>query len=138
MSSCHGENDWHFSTTTESIWWIVYLLAELITLIYLVAACALQYWRGSRRDAVILGIGIFWFVGALLLEYLAEAGVVPLFYWGEFGFLGLAVAASLQLANQVIGTEEGLTAQQSALESLVEERTVDLQEANKQLVKQDT
>lgn len=126
-----------FLDATESFWSILFLLAQLVTLVYLVTACLLQYRRGQRRDATILGAGVLWFVGGIFLEVLAEAGVIRLFYWGEFGFLGLAVAVSLQMANQVIETEEGLDRHRQNLEELVDERTAELQAATARMVQQE-
>ena len=113
------------------------MLVQLLTLAFLVVACVLQFRRGERRDAISLGIGVGWFVGALILELLGEAGVIPLFYWGEFGFLGLAVTMSLQMTHQVIETEESLEKSQDELEAKVAARTRELEETNARLVSQE-
>jgi signal transduction histidine kinase len=84
---------------TDSYWSALLLLMQLLTLAFLAIACVLQFRRGERRDAISLGIGVGWFVGALILELLGEAGVIPLFNWGEFGFLGLAVTMSLHMTH---------------------------------------
>ena len=126
-----------FLDATDSYWSMLFLLVQLLTLAYLVIACVLQFRQGERRDAIFLGIGVGWFVGALILELMGEAGVITLFYWGEFGFLGLAVTMSLQMTNQVIETEESLEKSQDELEARVTRRTGELEVTNARLVRQE-
>jgi len=126
-----------FLDATDSYWSILFLLVQLLALAFLVIACVLQFRRGERRDAISLGIGVGWFVGALILELLGEAGVIPLFYWGELGFLGLAVTMSLHMTHQVIETEESLEKSQDELEARVAKRTEELKVTNARLVKQE-
>lgn len=120
-----------------SIWIDIFLLAQLVTLGFIIFALTRQFIRGERQPAVILGLGLLPFIAGILYEVLGESGVVPYIPFGEFGFLGIAIAASLQMANSVIKTEEALARHQDELTMLVEERTAHLQEANKRLVAQE-
>lgn len=113
------------------------ILAQLATIGFIAYACFRQYRRGEHRAAVVLGVGVAWFVATLVGDILIEAGVMEFVFMTDFGFLGFAVAMSLQMADSVIRTEEALARQQDQLESLVEERTADLQEANERLVVQE-
>jgi signal transduction histidine kinase len=120
----------------ENIWGLLLLLAQLVTLGFIVAAGMGQYRRGKRQAALVLLGGMAWFIVALLYEILAEVGLwvyVPL---AETGFLGIAIAMSLQMANTVIKTEEALAASEKNLEGMVVERTAELQEAQARLIDQ--
>jgi signal transduction histidine kinase len=118
---------------TDSFWSLLFLVAQLATFGFILVACALQFRRGRRQAATILGIGIVWFIATLVVELMGEGGLVGYMPYGEFGFLGLAVAVSLQMANSVIRTEEELAEHRLSLEKLVEARTAELKEANQQL-----
>ena len=123
-------------TTIEaagSIWVDIILLARLITLGYIIFALVRQFWRGDRQPALILGLGLLPFIVGIFYEILGETGVVPYFPLGEIGFLGIAIAASLQMANSVIRTEEALDRHRQNLEGLVEARTAQLAQANESL-----
>jgi hypothetical protein len=117
-----------------SVWLDILLLARLVTLGYIIVALIRQYWRGERQPAIILGLGMLPFIAGIFYEVLGESGFVPFIPFGELGFLGIAIAASLQMANSVIKTEEGLAQHRLNLETLVEARTAELKEANQQLV----
>ena len=118
---------------TGSIWFDILLLAQLVTLGFIIFALIRQFWRGQRRPAIILGLGMLPFIAAIFYEVLGESGVVPYIPFGEFGFLGIAIAASLQMANSVIKTEEELARHRQNLELLVDERTAELGRSNDQL-----
>ncbi len=122
--------------TTDSLWSLLFLLAQLANLGFIVAACVLQFRRGQRRAATILGVGMLWFMATLAAELMGEGGVIGYMPFGEFGFLGLAVAVSLQMANSIIRTEESLAQHRQNLEGLVEERTSELATANEHLAQE--
>lgn len=121
---------------TGSIWSDIVLLARLVTLGYIVFALVRQFIGGERRPAIILGLGILPFIAGIFYEILGESGVVPYIPFGEMGFIGIAVAASLHMTNSVIKTEEQLEAYQLELESVVAERTAKLTEANQSLIRE--
>ncbi len=121
----------------ENIWGALLLLAQLITLGFIVFVGVRQLWRGERQAALVLLGGMAWFIIALLYEILAEVGLWEIIPLAETGFLGIAVALSLQMANSVIKTEEALARHQDELETLVGERTKDLQQANALLLEQE-
>ncbi len=120
---------------TDSIWALVFLVANLVAIGYVLVACTLQFRRGERRSALVLGAGMSWFIVTIIVDILVDLGIAPL-YLGDFGFLGLAIVLSLQLANEVIRTEEELAQHRHNLEALVEERTGELQDANDQLARE--
>ena len=95
-----------------------------------------QFRLGERQPAIILGLGILPFIAGIFYEVLGESGFVPYIPFGEIGFLGIAIAASLQMANSVIRTEEELEGHRHNLEGLVEERTMELERTNLQLTQE--
>ena len=122
---------------TDSVWSMIFLFGQLSLLAYLVYACIRQFMGGERNEALILGIGVVWFVGMLIAELiLAPTGLLPPLSYGEFGFLGFVVAMSLQMANSIIKTEEELTTYRLNLEGMVADRTAELEAAQGQLIAQ--
>jgi signal transduction histidine kinase len=122
--------------TTDSIWSLLFLLAQLTTLGFIVVACVLQFRRGGRQAAILLGIGMLWFITMLAAELIGEAGLIGYAPYGEIGFLGLAVVVSLQMANSVIRTEEELAQYRQNLEALVDARTAELNTVNENLAQE--
>jgi signal transduction histidine kinase len=76
------------------------------------------------------------FIAGIFYEILGESGFVPYIPFGELGFLGIAIAASLQMANSIIKTDEALEQYRHNLEGLVEERTAELEATQEQLLAQ--
>jgi two-component system nitrate/nitrite sensor histidine kinase NarX len=120
--------------TTDSIWATVFLVANLVTIGYVLVACTLQFLRGERQPALVLGGGMAWFIMTIIVDILVDLGIAPL-YVGDFGFLGLAIALGLQLIHEVIRTEEELTRYRHNLEVMVEDRTEELQDVNADLMR---
>ncbi len=114
----------------------LYLLALLAVVVYIIVADVIQFRRGDRRDAVILAIGIAWFVFTIIQENLVVLDVIDFVWLSDFGFLGFVLVMSLSQANIVIETEEELRDYEASLESMVVGRTSRLQEAQEQLVEQ--
>ncbi len=121
---------------TENIFGIFFLLSKLVTLGFIILAGIVQFRRGERRPATILLAGMSWFIIALFYEILGESGVVAYVPLAETGFIGIAMAMSLEMAGEVIRTEEELATYHLNLEIMVAERTVELEAAQTQLVAQ--
>ncbi len=120
----------------ENIWGIVLLLVQLTTLGFIVVASVRQWLRGEKQAAAVLLGGMAWFILALLYEILAQVGLWVYIPFAETGFLGIAVALSLQMAHSVINTEEALAASRKNLEEVVTARTAELQLAQQQIIAQ--
>jgi signal transduction histidine kinase len=112
------------------------LLSQFAMIAYIIAADVVQFRRGSRRDAAALAIGIGWFVFTIVEEALATSGVVDFVVLADFGFLGFVLAMSVQMVNGAIETEQELLDYRANLESMVEDRTAQLEEAQTQLLAQ--
>ena len=121
---------------TDSIWSLLFLSAQLAVLGYSMFACIRQYHRGERSEALILTIGVLWFVLALGAELLGQAEVIAPIFYGEFGFLGFAMAISLQISNELIKTNEQLVLYRHNLEEMVKRRTIELEETQEKLIQQ--
>jgi PAS domain S-box-containing protein len=93
-------------------------------------ACILQFRRGERQPALVLGAGTAWFIITVIVDILVDLGIAPL-YLGDFGFLGFAVVLGLQLTSEVIQTEEELADYRQGLEVLIEERTHELDQSER-------
>ena len=118
----------------ENVWGVLLLLAQLATLLFIIIAGVRQWRRGQRQAAAVLLGGMSWFIISLSYEILAEAGLFVYIPFAESGFLGIAIAMSLQMANSALKAEEALAAGQRNLEALVIERTAKLEEAQEQLI----
>jgi signal transduction histidine kinase len=120
----------------EGPWSYVFLAAQLVAIFYILIASILQFRHGERQAALVLGFGLLWFVATIVVDNLVDFGVIDFIFLSDFGFLGLAIAMSLKMANDTIRTEEELEGYQQELEGLVDERTVDLEESNARLVEE--
>ena len=118
----------------ENLWGTLLLLSQLFTLGFIIFAGSKQWRRGEQQPALILLGGMAWFIFALFYEILAESGLLVYFPLAESGFLGIAIALSLQRANIVIKTEEALADSQHQLETVLAQRTTELAEAQAQLI----
>ena len=114
----------------------LYLIALLAVLVYIISATVIQFRRGDRRDAAVLMIGIGWFVFTIVQENLVVLGVIDFVFLSDFGFLGFVLAMSLSRASRAIETEQELLGYRANLETMVEDRTAELEEAQEQLVEQ--
>jgi len=113
---------------------LLYLLALLAVVVYIIVANVIQFRRGDRRDAAVLAIGITWFVFTIVQENLVVLGVIDFVHLSDFGFLGFVLAMSLASANRAIEAEQELHDYRSNLEMMVEDRTSQLTEAQERLV----
>jgi signal transduction histidine kinase len=120
----------------ETLLAIAGMLSQLIVILYIIIACIRQFRRGERQQATLLGLGMAWFIAMLSIEIMGEAGIVPYMPLGEIGFLGIAVAASLQMANSILRTEALLENYRTNLEELVEQRTAALEASQAQLLQE--
>jgi signal transduction histidine kinase len=76
---------------------------------------------------------LLFFVATIIFDMFVESGIINFVIASDFGFLGLAIVMSLKMSNDIIRTEEEVTRYRGQLETLVQERTVELQQANDQL-----
>jgi len=120
----------------ENMWGVLLLLGQLVTLGFIIFAGIRQWRKGERQAALVLLGGMAWFIIALLYEILAEAALFVYVPLAETGFLGIAIALSLQMANSVIKTEEALAASEKNLEAKVAERTIALEAVQVRLIDQ--
>ena len=114
----------------------ILLIALLVSIVYMVVADIQQFRSGERRAAVVLAIGIGWFVFTIVEESLVELDVIDFVFLSDFGFLGFVVAMGLQMVNSAIETEEELLDYRNNLEVMVQERNAQLEAAQSQLLVQ--
>jgi len=111
---------------TGSVWYDLVQLIRFVTLGYIIVALIIQYRHDERQPAMIMGLGLLPFIVGIVYEIFGEIGFVPYIPLGEIGFVGIAIAASLQMAVSVIKTEEELELHRNNLEGMIEERTAKL------------
>lgn len=121
---------------TEGLWFTVFLLAQLVSIGFIFFACFRQYRRGERQAAVALGVGMLWFIVTIVVDSLVDTGTIDFIFLSDFGFLVLAIVLSIQMANEVIKTEEKLADYRQNLETMVETRTAELGVTQKKLLQQ--
>jgi signal transduction histidine kinase len=109
-------------------------LSLVALIIYVVVADVRQFRRGERDAAIALAIGIGWFAFTIIEELLVRIGVLDFVFFSDFGFLGFVIAMSLQMVNTATATEAELVNYRSNLETMVEERLAQLEEAQAQLL----
>jgi signal transduction histidine kinase len=110
--------------------------ALLVSIVYIVIADVQQFRSGERLAAVVLAIGIGWFVFTIVEESLVELDVIDFVFLSDFGFLGFVVAMGLQMVNRAIETEEELLDHQNNLEEKIAHRTSELEATQSQLLAQ--
>jgi signal transduction histidine kinase len=115
---------------------IFFIAALLVSIIYIVVADIKQFRRGERSEAVVLAVGIGWFILTIVEENLVSLGVLDFVFLSDFGFLGFVLAMGLEMVNRAIDTETELIDYQENLESKVEVRSVELQKAQALLLTQ--
>ena len=115
---------------------IALILALFISIIYIVVAGIQQFRRGDRGEAMVLAIGIGWFIFTIVEENLVVLGVVDFVFLSDFGFLGFVVGMGLEMVNRAIATERELIDYRDNLESMVEKRSAQLEDAQQQLLAQ--
>jgi len=71
-------------------------------------ALARQYRGGSRRRALVLGLALSLFLVARVVDPLVVLGVIDSLVTGELAILGIVIAMSLLLSNEVTQTEAEL------------------------------
>ncbi len=118
----------------ENIWGTLLLVGQLSTLMFIIISGIRQWRRGDRGAAAVLLLGMAWFIVALFYEILAEVGLWPYIPLAETGFIGIAIALSLQMANSVIQTEKALAASEKNLERTVAQRTAELEAAQEMII----
>jgi PAS domain S-box-containing protein len=115
----------------ESTWELVFIVAQLVTITFILYACIRQYRRGERQEALLLGTGLLLFVATIVFDIFVETGLIDFVLASDFGFLPLAVVMSLKLSSDVIRTEDELAQHRTKLEVLVEERTAELEQIHR-------
>lgn len=111
-------------------------VAVIATIGYVVVADVKQFRSGERNAALALAIGIGWFFFTVLEELAVQLTALDFVVLSDFGFLGFVLAMSLQMVNNTIETETELTHYRDNLESMVKERSEQLEEAQESLLGQ--
>ncbi len=113
------------------------LIVGVLTMVaYIVAADIQMFRRGDRGDATVLAVGVGWFAFTIIEEILVLVGGFDAVFLSDFGFLGFVLAMGLQMVNSAIETEAELRDYQSNLATMVRERSLQLEEAQAQLLAQ--
>lgn len=112
------------------------VLAMLSSMVYVVAADIRQFRRGDRQQAIVLALGIGWFLFTAVEETLVELGAIDFVFLTDFGFLGFVLMMSLQMVNSAIKTENELLDYRNNLVKMVEVRSAELEEAQALLLAQ--
>jgi signal transduction histidine kinase len=113
------------------------LINDLFMLTYfgfLLFATYRQFRRGDRRRARVLALAVILFFSSVIFDTLVDTGLLDSIYTNEIAFLGFVIAMSIQLNSEIIETEAELDLHRVKLESLVEERTAELEATHAQLL----
>jgi len=118
-----------FYQADEGVLFPLSAVATLATFVFVIVAAVTQYRRSERREAVVLAIGIGWFMLMVLEENLVGVGAIDWPPLADFGFLGFVLALSLGMTDEAIDTQEELLDYRSNLERMVQKRTEELEQA---------
>jgi signal transduction histidine kinase len=121
---------------TPHPWRLVVDLYLLVFFGFLLYATYRQYRRGDRGRAWLLALAILLLFLASAFDTLVDTGVVNSIYVTELAYLGFVVAMSVRLYSEIIQTETELDRYRVKLEAMVDERTLELQQANDQLARE--
>jgi signal transduction histidine kinase len=113
---------------------VLFVAALLVSIVYMVVADIRQFQRGDRVEAMVLAAGIGWFIFTIFEENLVMLGVIDFVFLSDFGFLGFVGAMRLEMVNRAIDTESELIDYKDNLESMVAERSAQLEGAQQQLL----
>lgn len=123
--------------SSESIWEIIFFLSEIVLVGFAIYATIRQYLSGERHKALALALGLAFLLFALIFDIIfIDSGRLNFIFLGDYGFLPLAIIMGLQLANQVLRTEDELAEYRQNLETLIDERTTELEQTNLDLTQE--
>jgi signal transduction histidine kinase len=106
---------------------------ELAAFVVMFAAAWRVYRRGERRKAwLVTGVLALFLVGGVL-DALQDYGVLADLYFTQLSFVVLVFGVSIALREETLREEAALLANRAHLETLVEQRVQDLDQANAQL-----
>ena len=117
----------------------LYILNDLLSLaafLFMYYALARLLRRGERSRATYLAIAVVLFTVTTLLDTLTDHGIVSTLYLTQLCFVGVVVTMAFALRRESVRAEQELHAYRTRLESLVEDRVRELDEANEQLAHQ--
>ena len=112
------------------------VLALLSSMVYVVVADIRQFRRGDRQQAIVLALGVGWFLFTAVEETLVELGAIDFVFLTDFGFLGFVLMMSLQMVNSAIKTESELLDYRSNLVQMVAVRSAQLEDTQALLLAQ--
>ena len=112
------------------------VLTLLSSMLYVVVADIRQFRRGDRQQAIVLALGLGWFLFTAVEETLVELGAIDFVFLTDFGFLGFVLMMSLQMVNSAIKTESELLDYRSNLVQMVAVRSAQLEDTQTLLLAQ--
>ena len=115
------------------------LLTDFLVLgsfVFMTYAVLVVYRRGERGKASYLAVAVAAFSFTMLVDALTDYGVLSSFYTTELCFAGVVLATSIGLRRESLRNEAELRLYRTELQSLVEARVADLDEANERLAEE--
>lgn len=104
-----------------------------VAFVFLTYALVKVYRRGERGKAAYLAIAVTLFAVTMIIDSLADHGVVASVYTTQLFFAGVVLVTSFALRRASLRSEMELRVYRTELESLVDARVADLDRANEQL-----
>ena len=114
-------------------------LTDVLTLavfVFFAYAADRVYRRGERRKAAYLGLLVLLLALTTLVDTLTDYGIVSSLYLTQLGFVAVLVGVSIALRRESLQAETELRTYRTQLESLVDARVRDLDQANEQLARE--
>lgn len=115
---------------------LITVALTVVALAFLLYALVRVYERGERGKAALLAAAVTLFAVSMLVDILTDYGLITSFYTTQLYFAGVVLVTSVALRRESLRDEAELRRYRTELESLVEARVVDLDQANEQLAEE--
>ena len=122
-----------YGNAKMSIWGDSEWVIVLAMVAYFIWASIRQYFRGERREALMLGVAVTVYMVSFIHDIMLDYDMIDSIYILAQGFVVVIIMMSMTLSNEIIQTENELETLTGKLEQRVKERTEELSDAKQSI-----